>query len=108
MTHEVAARMTLAKAISSDFDHEVRTARVVYWETWAHRLNTALSGLLAALDASTAPRLAGGAHVSGPDLMVILCALRDAAEFRSNHPGRDDQRLIVSFHGLLRTLGDDR
>jgi hypothetical protein len=108
MTHELAARMTLAKAISADFDHEIRTARLVYWETWAHRLNTALNGLLAALDASTAPLLDGGAYVSGPDLMAILAALRDAAEYRANNPDDADRELIARFRGLSRTLGDDR
>jgi hypothetical protein len=71
-------------------------------------MRIALDGLLTALDASTAPLLDGGAFISGPDCMTVIAALRDAAEFRSNNPGKSDLALIVSFHSMLWTLGDDR
>jgi hypothetical protein len=108
VTHETRARMTLARAISADFTREAREARRPDWPTWAHRLNTALAGLLAALDASTAPLLDGGAYVSGPDLRTILAALRDGAEYRCNNPGDSDLATIAAFRMLSFALGDDR
>ena len=107
-TGELGARITLARAISADLGTEICSSRRIDYEVWTHRIRTALDGLVSALDASTAPLLDGGAYISGPDLMTILGALRDGAEYRRNNPDDSDLASVASYRLMSYALGDDR
>jgi hypothetical protein len=51
----------------------------------------------------------GTARVDGVDLLTILAALRDGAEYRASRSGDDeDLAALASYRLLSMSLGDDR
>jgi hypothetical protein len=123
VTPEVRARRTLAAVIFADFTREAQGSAKVDWLVWANRLGHALGGLLAALDAADAP--AGGreafaaaafassgvapdgsARLSPGDLLTVLGALEDGAEWAGAVACRGED--AAAYRALARSLGDDR
>lgn len=101
---DLAARLTLARAITSDFTRQTSDDAWprIDWLEWAHRLNAALSGLITALDSASGPALTGGAFISGPDLLTVLAALDHASAIGTN------SLTLARYRALARALGDDR
>ena len=60
------------------------------------------------MTASYVSSIDGTGWLTHQDLLVVLAALRDAVEYRSNRLGLEDLRLIVRYRALSRGLGDDR
>ena len=107
---ELAARLTLARLITNDF---TRTAVArdsgADWLEWAHRINSALAGLISALDDSLNVTSAvlpdNSALISSRDMMTVLGALSDGAGHRDAH---GDYATATRYRALSRALGDDR
>lgn len=110
LSAELSARLILARTISQDF---TRTSMALKsdtdWLEFAHRINTALAGLLSALDdalsTSSAVLPDNRALLSSRDLMTVLGALSDAAGHRARF---GDYVTATRYRALSRTLGDDR
>jgi hypothetical protein len=107
---ELAARLTVARTVSQDFHRATMDLKSgTDWLEYAHRINTALAGLVSALDdalaVSSAVLPGNTAVITSRDLMTILGALADAAQYRAE---RQDYMLTTRYRALLRALGDDR
>lgn len=107
---ELAARLTLARAITTDFTRVTAELKSgTDWLTWAHRINTALASLISALDDSLRITSAvlpdNSALISSRDMLTVLGALSDAAGHRAEH---GDYVSVTRYRALARALGDDR
>ncbi len=119
---EMAARMTSARAVLSDFERATGVG-VGWrdWQVWAQRLGQHLQFVLdaprglrvARVDGSQAAsraRVDDSALLSPADLQIVLGALSDAAEYRGHsHGSRDRYRAqATAYRALAYRLGDDR
>ena len=106
ISSELTARLTLARAITAEF---TRLQPGTDWEEYALRLNTALLGLIGAIDDSqyaasgTLPDTS--TVISARDLMTVLGALSDGSAYRM---ARGNLVTSMRYRSLARALGDDR
>jgi hypothetical protein len=109
---ELAARLTVAQAVSADFTREIRDetwpAPGPDWLAWSHRLNTALAGLASAIDVASAVAPDGSLTLAPRDLPVVLDALADAARYRNDHQPDSSAGVMAEYRRLARALGDGR
>ncbi len=99
---ELAARIALGRAIRADFARLALEDRPD-WYVWAHRLGTALNGLLSALDGlEAAPGAAGGTVVTAGDLGTLGAALTDATGYRL---ARGDDDMVIAYRRLAAAVG---
>jgi hypothetical protein len=130
MPAELAARLTMARAVAVDYAREARLGGSngrPDWFAWAARLHTALSGLTSALDAFIGGTgIAGAATFAAADVAVLRRALADAIDYRNDGPGgfcpdcealpasdlcadhAEDAGLAERYETLARSLGADR
>jgi hypothetical protein len=91
MTHELQARMTIGRLTSADFTSRAQAGTLEEDGesalTWAHRLATALAGVLTALGSATQTHGAatsdGGMIFTRHDGLTVIRALTDGCHYRT-------------------------
>jgi hypothetical protein len=105
---ELAARLTLARAIAADYARQARGEGQDVrpdWYSWAARLHTALVGILAALEALASGPGITGAPIALADVGTVRAALIDGAAYRQDI---GDYSQAGAYRRVSRSLGDDR
>jgi kynureninase len=110
VSSELSARLILARNITADFDRQSRSLQSgTDWLEFGHRLNTALAGLIGAIDdaqfAATGTLPDTSTVIAAKDLMTVLGALNDGAGHRAMN---GDYIIAARYRSLARALGDDR